>query len=187
MEVQFVRVGKRRYSVIVRRAGHPSLEMNPAPGYDDLMPHDLLHFVVERNLGLRRGIFGQLAAGGTAGTFHLKSTALSSREQSRRARNLSRRGAKLARDGQDDCVVSERAAQVCHEAWSARTRAVARLRGSSGSHPLQPPLGTKVSADVAITREQLDHICMELEELSAAWINLDVGQSLTLVWPDSKA
>jgi hypothetical protein len=187
MEVQFVRTGNHRYSVVVHRAGHPSLEMNPAPGYDDRMPHDLLHFVVERHLGLRRGIFGQLAAGGTAGTFHLVAAASSTREQSRLARTLSRRGAKLARDGQGDCVVSERAAQVCHEAWSAGVRAAAPSRGSSGSRSVLSRVGAKVGADVVITAEQLESICAELEVLSAAWMRLDVGQALALVWPDSKA
>jgi hypothetical protein len=184
MEVQFVRVGHRRYSVVVDRAGHPSLEMNPAPGYDDQMPHDLLHFVVERHLGLRRGIFGQLAAGGTAGTFHLVSPASSSREHSRRARTLSRRGAKLARDGEGDCLVSERAAQLCHEAWRAGAHAAAQSRGSSVSRPLSG-VGANVGSDVGLTREQLESVCTELEVLSAAWVRLDVGQALTLVWPDS--
>jgi hypothetical protein len=49
--------------------------MNSAPGYDDLMPHDLQHFIVERTLGIRNGIFGQLAHGGSAGTFHTKTLA----------------------------------------------------------------------------------------------------------------
>lgn len=38
------------------------VEMNRAPGYDPLMPHDLLHLIVESELGLTRGIFGQLAS-----------------------------------------------------------------------------------------------------------------------------
>ena len=187
MEIQFARVGSRRYSVIVHRAGQPSLEMNPAPGYHDLMPHDLLHFVVERSLRLRRGIFGQLAAGGTAGTFHLRPVASSTREQSRRARTLSRRGAKLARDGRGDCEVSERAAQVCHAVWAARARAGAPPRGSSGSNPLPPQLGANVGNGVVVTPERLNRICTELDDLSAAWIQLDIGQCLTLVWPDSQA
>lgn len=187
METQFVRVGSRRYSVIVHRAGQPSLEMNPAPGYDDLMPHDLLHFVVERNLRLRRGIFGQLAAGGTVGTFHLRPDVSSTREQSRRARTLSRRGVKLARDGRADCEVSERAAQVCHAVWAARARADAPTRGSLESNPLPPHLDANVGNGVVFTPERLDHICTELDDLSAAWIQLDIGQSLTLVWPDSQA
>src|SRR5829696_1508173 len=71
MILVFRRTGQRRYAVEVQRLGFPDLVMNPAPGYDRLMPHDLMHLVVEAQLGLTRGVFGQLAAGGDAGTFHL--------------------------------------------------------------------------------------------------------------------
>lgn len=87
MEVRFQRTAERRYAIVVHRPGLPPVEMNPAPGYDPLMPHDLLHLVVESELGLRRGIFGQVAAGGHAGTFHLDAVAGESpREASRRRR-----------------------------------------------------------------------------------------------------
>jgi hypothetical protein len=39
MDVTFTRTGQRRYSV---RAG--ALAVHPAPGYDDGIPHDLVHF-----------------------------------------------------------------------------------------------------------------------------------------------
>ena len=43
--------------------------MDPAPGYSDLIPHDLVHWVADEEFGLRDGIFGQLAAGGNAWAF----------------------------------------------------------------------------------------------------------------------
>jgi hypothetical protein len=43
--------------------------MNPAPGYDDYLPLALLHFVAEAEWELDGAMFGQLAAGGDAGTF----------------------------------------------------------------------------------------------------------------------
>jgi hypothetical protein len=39
------------------------------PGYDDDLPHDVLHFVAEAEYGLDGGIFGDLAAGGHAKLF----------------------------------------------------------------------------------------------------------------------
>src|SRR4030095_1525976 len=71
--VVFRRTGERRYAIEAKRAAFPDLEMNPAPGYDLLIPHHLMHLVVEAQLGLSKGIFGQLAAGGDAGTFHTMS------------------------------------------------------------------------------------------------------------------
>ena len=71
MLLTFRRTGQRRYAVEARRTSFPDVEMNPAPGYDQCIPHDMMHLVVEAKLGLTRAVFGQLAAGGDAGTFHL--------------------------------------------------------------------------------------------------------------------
>src|SRR5215217_5827772 len=107
MIVIFRRTGQRRYAVEAKRRLFPDLEMNPAPGYDSLMPHDLMHLVVEAQLGLTRGIFGQLAAGGTAGTFHPSVTSSeSSRETARASKRVAARGKKLLKEGRDDCVQS---------------------------------------------------------------------------------
>jgi hypothetical protein len=38
-------------------------------GYDDFLPHDLLHFVSEAEFGLDGAVFGDLAAGGNARIF----------------------------------------------------------------------------------------------------------------------
>jgi hypothetical protein len=61
MEVAFKRTSERRYTVTVLRDGLPPHEFG-GPGYDAKMPHDLQHFIVERELGIRHGIFGFLAA-----------------------------------------------------------------------------------------------------------------------------
>ena len=68
MKVTFTRTGTGRYGVQATPVGFPTVEMNPAPGYDAYLPHDLIHFAVEAELGLPLGVFGQLAAGarGTA-------------------------------------------------------------------------------------------------------------------------
>jgi hypothetical protein len=69
VQVTFTRTGERRYSIVADRGGGSVLHMPRGPGYDPWLPHDLVHFVPERHLGIARGVFGQLAAGGTAGTF----------------------------------------------------------------------------------------------------------------------
>jgi hypothetical protein len=69
VKVSFIKSGAHQYGVTVERAAATNLQMHPAPGYDDWLPHDMVHFVVEREAGLRDGIFGQLAAGGDAHTF----------------------------------------------------------------------------------------------------------------------
>jgi hypothetical protein len=170
MEVEFCRTGDRRYGVTIIRSGHQTLKMNPAPGYDARLPHDLIHLVVERELGLRHGIFGQLAAGGTAGTFHsVGGDGASPRDAARARRALAKRGATLQRQGHADSVKSEQAADICRRAWLARAG------------------GAKLVADaVPFSAEQLTRICDRLDELSAAWSRLQIGQALTVHWPEGR-
>jgi Transposase DDE domain len=64
-----MKTGARRYGVLVQRERAVEVVMNPAPGYDEYLPHDMLHFVAEAEWKLDGAVFGQLAAGGDAGYF----------------------------------------------------------------------------------------------------------------------
>ena len=68
MKVTFVKTGTRRYAVEVGRDRYPDLRCGSI-GYDDWLPHDVLHFVAEAEYGLDGGVFGELAAGGNARIF----------------------------------------------------------------------------------------------------------------------
>src|SRR5690606_13546292 len=99
MLVTITRTRSRGYGIRVAPPGLPALEMSPAPSYDELLPHDVVHFVVEEELRLAGGIFGQLAAGGDAGTFRLVPGAESPRDRARAQRRLRERGERLHREG----------------------------------------------------------------------------------------
>jgi hypothetical protein len=166
----FRRTGQRRYAVEALRPGLPVLEMNPAPGYDRLIPHDMMHLVVEAQLGLTGGIFGQLAAGGNAGTFRLPvKSDEGSRKITRARKRETKRGKRLLKDGKDECLQSERATYICWQEW--------RARSASGEVK-----NTAATAEFGQTK--LDEICNHLDELSSHWSSLDVGQSVTVSWPD---
>lgn len=187
MEVQFQRTGERRYAVKILRAGHPAIEMNPAPGYDPLMPHDLMHFIVERELGLRRGIFGQIAAGGDAGTFHAApAPPEDKRAAARLRRRAARRGDKLLRAGRDNAALSERAAYICFYEWLARSNNPDRRKLAAQYFPEAKPLrGDQLTNDGDILiNENLDRVRVALDAASAQWTSLAVGACFTLTWPD---
>ena len=170
MIVVFRRTRERGYAVEARRADFPDLEMNPAPGYDQLIPHDLMHMVVEAQLGLYRGVFGQLASGGDAGTFHPVFTHNeTTREIARVRTRVKERGRKLLREGHDDCAQSERATFICWQYWRAQSQA-------------KP--ATTVSESGALNQTRLAEICKHLDSLSSHWSKLEVGQSLAVRWPD---
>jgi hypothetical protein len=102
MKVTFVKKGARRYAVEVRRERYPDLWCGSI-GYDDFLPHDLLHFVGEAELGLDGAVFGDLAAGGNARifqSFDQELTAKMWRKQRMRPTRLpeGRRSEELARE-----------------------------------------------------------------------------------------
>lgn len=111
-------------------------------------------------------IFGQLAAG----TFHpAKCGVAHRREAARKQRALDKRGAMLQRQGRADSATSERAADFCRRSWLART--------VGGEMPMTDA--------VPCSALELARICDVLDELSAAWTLLGIGQALTLHWPEA--
>jgi hypothetical protein len=178
----FRRTGHRKYAVVATRESFPDLEMNPAPGFDPLMPHDLMHLIVEALLGLKRGIFGQLAAGGDAGTFH---TAFDPRNR-RTAKRTRKRGRKLLQEGRDDCALSEKATFLCWHEWRARSSSIDQQKASKAmaeqARLVRDVL--KTNEIRALNTKKLDEICHHLDELSSRWSRLQLGESMAVRWPD---
>ena len=187
MILVFRRTGQRRYSIEAQRPGFPDLVMDPAPGYDNLIPHDLMHLVVESQLGLTRGVFGQLAAGGDAGTFHLPlKPDKSSRETARARSRIKARGAKLLRQGRDESARSERATYICWYEWLARSHSSElRKRASAMTKNAEQVSNAAGTPELrALNKKKLDEICRHLDHLSSHWTSLAVGQSMAVRWPD---
>jgi hypothetical protein len=124
MKVHFIRSGDRRYSMRIERAGLPVLVMDPAPGFDPDVPHDMVHFVVEAVLGLKGGVFGQIAAGGTAGSFHVEAAGgkADAREQRRTVRKQVAKGKKLIEAQGREGELSELAAFLFDIGWRSGHR-----------------------------------------------------------------
>ncbi len=172
MEIEFRRTGERRYAIRISRAGHPTIEMDPAPGYDPQMPHDLAHLIVEREIGLRGGVFGQIAAGGNAGTFRpVLAPGSPAREAARLRRKVSKRGESLQHRQSDEAMLVERLVDACLGEWASRM--TSRRERFVIDDSLQKIL----------TGARLDQICSELDRISRLWIALGQSESLTLAWP----
>jgi hypothetical protein len=185
MQVEFHKTGEWRYAVVVLREGLPDLKMNPAPGFDPLMPHDMLHFLVEQELGLGRGIFGQIALGGTAGTFFNQPSEMSNnRADARLRRKTAKRGKKLLKENSDDCAQSERATFICLYDWLAHSAdEKLRLRASEMKANYDSVLGQMTESERKIlNKEKLAEIRRRMNDLSERWSALQVNQSMTLEW-----
>lgn len=185
MQVEFHKTGERRYGVIILRENRPTLTMNPAPGFDPLMPHDMLHFLVEQELGLRRGIFGQIALGGTAGTFHnMPSEKSNGRVDSRLRRKTSKRGGKLMKTGLDDCAQSERATYICLYDWLSHSPdPKLRARAAEMNINFESIMAQMTDSERTVfSQEKLAEIRRRMDELSERWSSLKVDQCLSLEW-----
>jgi len=183
MIVTFARTGQRRYAVRAAVEGKPVVEMSPAPGYDPLLPHDLQHFIVERALGIAGGVFGQLAAGGTAGTFNAVGMSGSARQRRERRKRAAKQ-AKLRFRAGDDPLRSERATYVCWHYWLSHSsdpalRAKAREMEKAVGGLLQ---GMRADERALYSTAKLAEIRAEFERLSARWSKLRVGESFTEPW-----
>ena len=183
----FRRTGQRRYAVEARRTSFPDVEMNPAPGYDQCIPHDMMHLVVEAKLGLTRAVFGQLASGGDAGTFHLSPHSQgTTRDLARLRRAVKARGEKLLREGRDESEQSERATYICwyerlsrSQANEPRTTAQTMSQQAKQVREVTPPKELR-----RLDETTLADICRRLDELSSHWSRLNVGEAMTVRWPD---
>jgi len=163
MLVHFIKTRRRRYAVRVERDSGPSVTADPAPGYDDYLPHDLLHFVAEAEWKIDGGVFGQLASGSDPGSFlpvdkELVDSWVRKRKIRRKPHSHGRR--------------SEALSGVLDSAWKART----------GKAPL--PEYWKIQLVAArVEPERLAKVVVSLDDLASCWHKLQVGASLSLEWP----
>jgi len=172
MNVRFKRTGVRRYAVVVSLAGEPPRTMDPAPGYDDDIPHDLVHYVVEAELGLGTGVYGRAARG--AGTFVTTAERdVSPRERTRAQRKQQKRertlGTEDARHAAD-MAQSERLAALSDVAWR-------RKHGQHRDPGRSAPVSRREDA------EDIERVVSRLDSLAPLWRALPVGGELVFEWP----
>ena len=184
MSVAFIRTGDRRYAVRATLDGGQVVQMDPAPGFDALMPHDLQHFIVEKCLKIEGGVFGRLAAGGTARTFHAVAEGVSPREASRLRRKQAAKDRRIMPEQTGDYGRSERATYVCWHDWLQHADDPAmRMRAGEMRHS-----ATKLLAEMppqeraAYTSGKLNEIRNEFQRLSGRWSALRVGESFVEAW-----
>lgn len=172
MDVSFRRTGARRYAVIVTLAGEPSRAIDPAPGYDDDIPHDLVHYLVEAELGLTHGVYGSFALGGGTFTTTVDQDA-TTRERAREQRKRQKRERALrAHDAGHgaEMAKSERLAALCDVVW--RRKHGQRPDQGRSAPTLQPE-------DVAAVERVVAH----LDAIAPLWRALVVGGELVFEWP----
>ncbi len=159
MQVSFTKTDSRRYSVAIEREHGPALVPRFAPGYDDLMPHDLAHYLVEEQFEIELGVWGQLAAGG-GGIF-----APAPEDNSL---HYQRRSQRIGAIGRADMARSEQLVLITVVTWE---RSIDRVKNQVR------PFAIEVDADTL--RGAVDR----MDEVAGRWQALQHGGSLTFTWP----
>ena len=108
MKVTFTRTRTRGYSLRIEGPDIATAVMDPAPGHHDRLPHDVAHFIVESELGIAGGIFGQMAKGGI-----LRPAEGDARVQ----RKAKRKRDAIFKANSDDALFSEHAVYAAQSRW----------------------------------------------------------------------
>jgi hypothetical protein len=169
MDVTFHRLAGNRYFSTAARDDGVTVVI---PGYDrtSVIPHDLAHFVAEREFGMTRGFWGSVAAGALFTNMVV--------ESGRQKPHAGERSKRIIKAHADDIGLAEAVAAAIHDSVESDLTpkvVLDRLRaywGSVGSAP--PPM-----ADVANVELAADALRRE----AARWAAVPVDQGLTLNWP----
>src|SRR3954454_21152561 len=150
--------GRRAVETLVERDDGVVYAMRAAGGGPDL-PHDLVHALVELELGVTDGIWGAVADGVVWGSMRHVS--------GRRPPHAAERSARLQKEQGDRIMAAEHLADVV--ARLARGREV--VPGSVSGHD----------------RAALQRAAAALAAAEASWAELAPGERWTLSWPGSTA
>jgi hypothetical protein len=108
MKLTFTRTRQRGYSLKIEGPGIATAIMDPAPGYHERLPHDAAHFIVESELGITGGIFGQMSKGGI-----LRPAEGDARVQ----RKAKKKREAVFKANSDDALFSEHAVYAAQSRW----------------------------------------------------------------------
>jgi len=169
VEITFKKTGPRTYETLVSRDDGVAL-LVPSPDRPAGLPHDIAHYLVERELELERGFWGCVAAGAVFDNMEVVS--------GRRPPHAAERSKAVLRAATTQLATSELYALVllgvAHERKEADwPRVVARL--DEVWRPFREPR-RPVSAEEAV------RVCAALRETEGRWLALPVGHGLTVSW-----
>ena len=159
MRVVFTKAGAKRYTISIDRERGPALLPRFGPGYDDLMPHDLAHYVVEEFFAIELGVWGQLAAGG-GGIFWPAPEDNTLR--------FKRQVERLGAVGRSDMHRSERLVVLTVAAWE---KSIRRVKQKTRTF------------DVHVDPDTLRRAVARMDEVAQQWRALPHGGTLAFDWP----
>ncbi|MBI1929198.1 hypothetical protein HYR99_33750 [Candidatus Poribacteria bacterium] len=167
MTITFKKGHLRSYSATVLRDDGVELKV---PGYDRkyLLPHDLAHYIIERELGLQRGFWGCVAVGAILPGM----TMISGRQPPRAAARSKSVMKEAGQHGTEAEVLVSVLLDIMHKGldknWSAASAIL-----SKAWKPVKPSCGP-------LTVEEVRTICQMLRDAQEQWQKLPSEEVLRL-------
>jgi hypothetical protein len=166
MQIAFVRTGQRYFTEVERDDG--AVIRLPGPGKTH-PPHDLVHYVVESELGFDRGFWGKTARGEILGKVELVRAPTRKRKPARKPPR--RVGVAV------EPVVG----------LVTRIHGMRRRDRSSVEATLSTWLTPSARARAGLDPDALILMCRRLDELAARWAATPHGGRLVLSWPPEQS
>jgi hypothetical protein len=166
MDILFRKSGFSREPSVASRSDGVRLSI-PVFGRLDPIPHDLAHFVIERELDLQNGFFGSIADGAIFGGMHVLS------------------GRQLPHAGEHSRMVMKANHYPILFSEILVDRTLRALEGETvGIKPL-PMTFPQIPSSTPADREALiQRLVPKMREMCMRWQAVPMGESLLVVWPD---
>lgn len=174
MEITFTKTGERTYEVVASRDDGVTLRVR-TPDKPLKIPHDMAHYVVERELKMEGGFWGSVAAGAVFGTVQVVSG-----RQPPHAAELSAALIKASYGEQAAAELYVAVMQAVVRDGVERDWRLVCSRLDEAWRPFRRPR-PPVSAEDAL------RVCRALREAEERWLALPVGESVKVTWPSARA
>jgi hypothetical protein len=162
MRVVFTKGPGTSYDIAVHRETGAALAPRNGPGGHPYLPHDLVHFLVEAEAGIKLWVYGRLAVGDN-GLFWPADPA----ERGKAARRRKTKGVQSSPRAKADMARSEELAGIAVPVWEVRSGHARELPAYVTAGEIPPVV---------------DRIVSRFDAYADRWHSLPVGDSLTLTW-----
>jgi hypothetical protein len=162
MRVVFTKGAGKSYAIAVHRETGAALAPRNGPGGHPYLPHDLVHFLVEAETGIKLGVYGRLAVGDNGLFWPADPT-----ERAKAARRRKSKGVESSPRAKADMIRSEELAGIAVHVWETRHGHVRELPVHVTTREVPPVV---------------DRIVSRFDDYADRWHALPVGGSLTLTW-----
>lgn len=173
MEITFTKTGERTYEVGVRRDDGVELRVR-TPDKPLAIPHDMVHYVVERELKMGRGFWGSIAAGMVFGTVQVV--------RGRQPPHAAERSAALIKASYREQAAAELYVAVLQRVTQEGKERDWRYVNACLDEVWRPFRWPRPHVDA----EDAVRVCRALREAESAWATLPVGESVKVSWASAQ-